>query len=253
MARSENLKLLLRCPAKTSAAVQRDLRSLPVLKTGESLDAVLDDLQTPSEVLLSWICSEFGNQFISAPVDLKIPGFPGSVHQFFVAEQTPALEAAFNAHLEADSSHSIVLFHGTNLMNLRSILRTGFIPSAHLASVWMADDPATSYPFAAKGLNVVTAFVRNPYNNVGILLGCEVSGHGRAFSSVSEYAGTGADYRIHVVAKLKSIIVRYIFVLTAVDVATGGYPSYSASSRADVEPGTATAFAKFNPVWRNLN
>jgi hypothetical protein len=236
IAQSGNLKLLPGCPAKTAGAARQHLDAFTKFKTTNDVTAVLKGASSPAKALVSWICSTLGQDLVRATGDLEISGFPDSVHQFIVVKPVPALQGPFDAHMKTDSPRSIVLFHGTPLANLRSILSTGFRGARGL---WMAAEPAISYGYAAKACygipnSSIIEWTGGPYPNsqVGALLGCEVSGKGRPLG-----------HGIHVILNLKSIMVRYIFLLPFGD--GRECVDYSkAPARAVVEPAIRAAFTK---------
>lgn len=106
----------------------------------------------------------------------------------------------------------MLLFHGTPLHNLRSILRKGFYKSSYERGVWLALNPSYSFDFINKYPSPIEAIWPNsPYLNYGALLGCEVAGSGEPLMSRS--TGMGTHHPIHVVSELRSVIVRYVFLL----------------------------------------
>jgi hypothetical protein len=80
---------------------------------------------------------------MEATGNLKLSGMRYSVLPFVVSNPTPALEDAFTARKAEEGDASMLLFHGTKLYNLRSILRDRFRPSREMNCVWVAEEHAT--------------------------------------------------------------------------------------------------------------
>lgn len=135
--------------------------------------------------------------------DLVVPDINDSITQLVLSAPMPELYVPFSKQLETSSGRSTVLFYGTPCSTLLLILRSEFNKTMyHGQGVFMAEEPLQSHAFAFK-LPSLT-YEKNPYSGCGILLGLEVAGEGHVSSP-----------GIHVIQKLDSIMVRYVFVLPA--------------------------------------
>ncbi|RDW95268.1 hypothetical protein BP5796_01031 [Coleophoma crateriformis] len=204
--RSGNTTLLPNCPFATAQALRNCLNRLQCFATAQAL---AQSMSLPeSDIhgrLLHWLCAQFGQQIEPASGSFHITGMPRDVQQFVLTQPTAALQARFmNAKLGANG-RSCVLYHGTPLSNLRSIISTGFIPAydvSHGRGLFLAEDPSISYWYATMR-PVMEEWRNTPFASFGAILGCEVSGNGRPISP-----------HIHCVNVLSSVMVRYIFLVT---------------------------------------
>ncbi|RDW88154.1 hypothetical protein BP6252_00186 [Coleophoma cylindrospora] len=204
--RSGDTTLLPDCPFPTAQALRNCLNRLQCFATAEALAQSM--LLPESDMhgrLLHWVCAQFGQQIEPASGSFHIAGMPGDVQQFVLTRPTPALQARFmNAKVGANG-RSCVLYHGTPLSNLRSIISTGFLPAydvSHGRGLFLAADPQISYYYATSR-PVMEEWRNTPFAGLGAILGCEVSGDGRPISP-----------NIHCVNVLSSVMVRYIFLVT---------------------------------------
>lgn len=207
-------------------AVLHYLRNLPVLGNPQQLDAALR-VESESARLLAWICSTYGTNYIPATNDLLIPSMPKDVHQFVLKKPCTRLQARFERRMmKFNPRKSIVLWHGTDMRFLRAIIVNGFIPASDERfgkGVFMAEAPRTSYFYAFKrqGLNYDGTYIgygnsknqtpvwkEAPFQNYGVLLGCEAAGEGRITIDRDSLSD-----KVHVLTDLGSVMVRYIFLL----------------------------------------
>lgn len=79
---------------------------------------------------------------------------PKGVAQFVVAKQHPNSQAGFDASLNASANKPCVIFHGTDISNVASILHNGFNPAFASSTVgggvYLAHEPGYSWAFATK-------------------------------------------------------------------------------------------------------
>lgn len=222
------------CPVRQSKILD-SMNKIPALKDTEHVVALCTGPKTDETKLFAWICSTFGSTITEATKDngLRIPNFPDAAQQFALTKPPTALRRKFDAHLATDKGKSMLLFHGTSIHTLFSILREGFHPAADRrhgkeGGLFMALEPTYSYPYAAIRAPK-TQWVNTPLPGHGLLLGCEVSGIGRPV-----YDEPG----VHVVSKLDSVIIRYVFLVPRAQLAVG-----SRVTRAAVEPAMTAGFA----------
>ncbi|KAF2243191.1 hypothetical protein BU26DRAFT_492985 [Trematosphaeria pertusa] len=211
-AMSGRTELLPGCPISNTTTVTAILNALPNLNTlrvATNISATLQACHQQAEKLLVWACTHFRGFIATASGICKIPGMPAGTHQFILANASPRLESDFAAKLPRFNPQTKVLFHGTSLDRLQSILvqglkiysgtalqRTG---AAHGKGIYMAEEPATSFSYSPAAVS----WRNSGLNNMRLLLGCEVVGNGRSVSS-----------GIHVITDEKTVMVRYIFLLT---------------------------------------
>jgi len=186
---------------------------------------------------------------------LKIPGFTNWVYQFVLASPVSAHGNRLSKQLKKARGKSMLLFHGTPLRNLQSILRNGFVQADHQrfgAGLYMAEEPSYSYRYATRKTHqeesepygpqyqdvpakLKRTWPHTPFKIVGALLGYEVTGNGRPVTS-SHNPG------VHVVKALDSIIIRYIFLIPGNSTAAGVAAAAGAPKRVEVEQAMTAAF-----------
>ncbi|CZS90982.1 uncharacterized protein RCO7_01365 [Rhynchosporium graminicola] len=201
------------CPVKTVARVLQVLDEVSAIKDRTHLTEICKEPRGDQYRLLSWLSSNFGSNITEATQasGLRIKGFPETVIQFVLANPVAGHNDLFNGHLRKAKGKSMLLFHGTTQRHLQSILRKGFTPAADIrfgAGLFMAENPQTSYYYAAKerGMkNHWKHWPKSPFEEWGILLACQVTGKGRPVRD--------DDPGTHVINKLDSIAIRYIFIL----------------------------------------
>jgi hypothetical protein len=236
-ARTRSTVLLPGCPVLEADTVKSYLNQLMPFTNVKVLTAALKPPRSEPEELLSWICSTYGNDIVPASGNLFIASMPKTVHQFVLVKPTPVLQTRFDAAL-AKRSTSCVLYHGTPLKHLHSIMCNGFWPAADRRfgkGVFMAENPETSYYYAGKDqydeweddLWVTDPKWENdseqgndsewrysPFQSFGVLLGCGVAGHGRLVED--------DEPDVHVIKHLSSVMIRYIFLLSPEDLNMDG-------------------------------
>ncbi|KAF2268921.1 hypothetical protein CC78DRAFT_331302 [Lojkania enalia] len=216
-AMSGRTELLPCCPIRTTQAVIAILNSLPflsVLQTCTNLSQTLSNAHKDAEQLLTWACTQYRGLIASASGLCRIPGLAAGTHQFVLANANPELESNFAARISKElrnnSPPTRVLFHGTSLDRLPSILAQGLLVksgtnlqrtgAAHGRGIYLAVDPATSFSYSPSAVS----WRNSGLNNMRMLLGCEVVGNIN-----SPTPG------IHVIRDEKSVMVRYVFFFTA--------------------------------------
>jgi hypothetical protein len=167
-------------PAPSVAALKAGLNVIPAFLSSNQLRAA-SSTSTMSGNILRWICGEFGEKIIPAGGDLRISGMPKSYFQFIVIRQDPDLQKLFDMDVAAASSKSMLLFHGTGLTSLVSVLSEGFTPTQDTGfgkGLFMSENPSQSYDYAYfRRLSPGTSWTNSPYSSFGVLLGCEVAGN----------------------------------------------------------------------------
>jgi Poly(ADP-ribose) polymerase catalytic domain len=209
-----NLTYLANCPITMSTEVTRMLNALPSVAQMQSVHdpasslSSLGTFPTSMDTFLTWILTSYRGFLISATGQFRIPSMPG-VHQFVLANAAPEQESAFNGHLVRGAGTK-VLFHGTTLDRLYSILTQGLRVlsntagaqhgASHGRGVYMAREPAMSYGYMNH--TAVASWANSAFSNIGLLLGCE-------------YAGNDGDGRMgfQVVTDPTMLMVRYVFLV----------------------------------------
>lgn len=200
---SKNPNKILGCPRLKVKDVNKVLDNIKPFDTHEKLAAVLMSQLGDENKVLTRICDSFGDLLKPATGDLTLPEFPESVRQFFLTKLLP--------NAEQQSGQWIVLFHGTRLHFLHSILQVGLKRSED-GFIWMAEEPRVSYDYAsglAGGRRIpepTPGWKNSPYENFGVLLVCQVKDgeHPRV------PLGNGFE---HFVLKEEEVLVRYVLLL----------------------------------------
>lgn len=159
--------------------------------------------------MFSWICNTYGSLISIPSQDFTVRGIAKKVGQFVLVEPNEVRHEYFLKKMQENSSESILLFHGTPISSLLSILENGFRPS--IDTRWgfgnfMAEEPRLSSHFAYKGSWGPSGDTSSGW---GVLLGCQVPGVGRPVADISNTLPSG----VHVIKDMNSIAIRYIFLL----------------------------------------
>lgn len=125
-----------------------------------------------------------------------------------------------------------MVWHGTSIDHVRSILREGFWRSND-GRIWSAEDAAISYYYSFRWASYNPTWQGSPYRNRGALLGCEVAGGG-----VKVEYGPGPVVRI--IENPSCIIARYVLLLPPSEYVAQN----QAPVRATVETTMVAAFKK---------
>ncbi|PVH78312.1 hypothetical protein DL98DRAFT_254671 [Cadophora sp. DSE1049] len=245
------------CPANSPFNLLKALDEIPTIKDRQHLKAPCPQSTAKQNRVISWLSSVFGSDIIEATSEsgLKIPGFPNSAPQFVLAKAASTHRDVFAKHLKKAKGKSMLLFHGTPLRHLQSILRNGFTPAGDRrfgAGLFTAEEPATSYYYATKEAalevddtcgdywknfleTIGKSWPHTPYKARGALLGCEVTGKGRPTKSPAEPG-------VHVITQLESIMIRHIILIPANLNAMGVAFAPGAPTGAAVEPAMTAVF-----------
>ncbi|KAF2179076.1 hypothetical protein K469DRAFT_321956 [Zopfia rhizophila CBS 207.26] len=211
-ASSNRAELLPDCPIKRTQDVTAILNSLPSLanlSVSTDLSSALRNAHKDAGTLLTWACTSYRGFIASTSGITRIPSMPTGTHQFILADANPALESSFASKLPRHDPQTRVLFHGTSLDRLPSILAQGLrvcsgtslqrTGAAHGNGIYMAEGPATSLGYSPAAMS----WRGSSFSNMRVLLGCEIVGNGNSVSP-----------GIHVIKDEKTVMVRYIFLLT---------------------------------------
>jgi hypothetical protein len=208
---SSRPELLPGCPITNTAVVMAILNALPTLKSLQNVPSLSASLRTyhrDAEKLIVWALTHFRGFVATATGICKVPGMPVGTHQFVLANAAPFLETAFATCLSKHNSKTTILFHGTSLDRLPSILTQGLriqsgtslqrTGAAHGKGIYLAEEPSTSFSYSPAAVS----WRNSSLNGMRLLLGCEVAGIGRSVSP-----------GIHVLQDERSVLVRYVFLL----------------------------------------
>ena len=176
------------------------------------------------------ICHSYHGFLVSAEGSLRIPSMPGD-QQFLLASAAPEKEAAFRAHFTTPGATSRVVFHGTPISRLYSILTTGLLNCsgttlmAHGAvggsGIYLAEDPHVAWRFGlqhrpSRGSD---CWIGNHeyMTRYGVVLGCELVGDHTPIStqipmSMMLNPGISPD-NIFIVQDATMVMVRYVFLV----------------------------------------
>jgi hypothetical protein len=206
-----DLTLIPGCPIQGPALLKQMINALPQisqLQNAESLQTVLRLRGSGDRIaeLLAWACTGYRGFLSSVTDSMKIPSFPGS-HQFVLANASPELESNFAARVGRGTTR--VMFHGTTLDRLHSILSQGLKDlsgttlqrhgHSYGKGVYVASDPSTAWGYATNG---TTSWSGSKFSNYRVLLGCELAGTWAAASG-----------NIHVITDPSCLMVRFVFLL----------------------------------------
>lgn len=212
--KTAHAQLLPNCPITPIPIVSSILNNLPalsIIRDAVYPSTILRKYHLSAEHLLLYASTMFRGFLTSATDNAKIPGFPPGTHQFVLASAAPELEKSFAAQIELEPQRATrILFHGTSLDRLPSILAQGLkihsggalqrTGAAHGAGIYMAEEPATSFSYAPAAVS----WKNSGLSNMRLLLGCEVVG-----------AGASVGNGIHVIKDERRVMVRYVFLLGA--------------------------------------
>lgn len=147
---------------------------------------------------------------MEATGDSRIPGFADTVQQFILTKPNRLRQDAFDTQTQSVPS-STLLFHGTGLDALLSILRHRFRPASDTRfgpGLFMSEKPATSWPYSTyRGMHIGT-WKNSQYKSNGLLLGCQVAGEGRSVKDNPE----PRNAHVHVINNLELIMPVYLFL-----------------------------------------
>jgi len=216
------------------------LDKIPLLKTIADVRASLQPPESLTAKLLDVTQSTEGAMLAPATGDMIIPGFNAAVQQFIVVKPPSKLQNQFNTRMEASNGESLVLFHGTGIHNLRSILLKGLLPITGL--LWAAEHPHYSWNFAWRGMIPGSAtWGKAPFENWGVLFGVEVAGAKKNCKTIYTFPPVNSvKLGKKTVIEVDSVMVRYVFLLLPPDT-----PQFAQAPPRDVvEPALAKAFKK---------
>jgi hypothetical protein len=228
----------LNIPGMTPGLAPGGLR--PVLNPRMSpWNPLQGQLIPPMNDVVRWVLETCGGNLEEATGSMKIRDIPYDFPQFVVHRPTIQLQTSFKER--KSRSRPSLMFHGTPVPNLQSILQGGFNPGA----IWVAKEPRFSMFFALKGPMIVDRggrlreseigeaarglpararglsspqiqnLVQSPYVQYGALLGCE-------YVEDSRFQGRGSSESIPVRAPLEgtartfdhyAVMVRYVFLI----------------------------------------
>jgi len=174
------------------------------------LEHAINLLSDTTKELLIWIMTTFRGYLVSATGNLKIPSLPAGTYQFFPANTNPDKEREFAGRINAGHPRK-VLFHGTNVQRLYSILCQGLREMSgtkfqkHGASwgkgIYMAEELATAWSYTE---TFNQNWKKSQFCKFRVMLGCE-------------YVGTSSPVSrgIHTIKDPAALMVRYIFIMPA--------------------------------------
>ncbi|KAB8304105.1 hypothetical protein EYC80_003526 [Monilinia laxa] len=197
-----------------------------VIKSGSKIAQVLHRMTSGCRDLISHITSKYTGILTPAKNDMIMPGFPPSVAQFLVVRPPKNLTGRLSQSNNANGGR-MVLFHGTVLSFLPTILLEGLKATSthavrpHKRTLWMAEEPATSYLYAARLPYEGDArrWEDNSYSDCGVLLGCEFLGTRKGEVNyehdIDGDVEIGRPQPVHVFGSPSTslIRVRYVFIL----------------------------------------
>ncbi|RAL60404.1 hypothetical protein DID88_000179 [Monilinia fructigena] len=188
---------------------------------------------------------------IPAKNDMIMPGFLPSGAQSLVVRSPKNLTSRSSQSNDANGGR-MALFHGTGLSFLPTILLEGLTATSTHAvkpyerTLWIAEEPATSYLYAARFPYGVEcpALKGNSNSDCGVLLGCEFLGMRKGDvdyeHDIDDDVEIGRPQPVHVFGSPSTSLIRVRYVLILPDDTLEDYEV--ASEAADLHPLMLTAF-----------
>ncbi|KAL8690540.1 MAG: hypothetical protein Q9218_004038 [Villophora microphyllina] len=218
-ARGDIKMLLPGCPVRDKHKLKAILTNLPPitkLRKSEDVTAAIQALGSPCNKFLSWLCESYGGRLVAAAGQLKIPDLPGH-HQYVLVKAPSRLEHAFAAR-QRRSSGSMLLFHGTSIDRLHSILRNGLQVFSNTKlmkngaalgnGIYMGANSMISVTFAEQDCEDPSYYGwhGSALGSVGVLLGCEYNGD-------PYHAQSGPGREVFIVRDPSTLILRYVWLV----------------------------------------
>jgi hypothetical protein len=206
-----DLTLLPGCPIQNLVTLKQVINALPPIAQLQNIDGLgpifrLRGSGDQTAQLLAWTCTSYRGYLASATDSMKIPSLPGS-HQFILANAAPDLETRFATKVGRGST--CVMFHGTTLDRLHSILSQGLKDlsgttlqrhgHSYGKGIYVSSDPATAWGYATNG---IASWSGSKFSNYKVILGCELAGTWNPVSG-----------NIHVITDPSCLMVRFVFLL----------------------------------------
>ncbi|KAF7943930.1 uncharacterized protein EAE97_006000 [Botrytis byssoidea] len=181
--------------------------------------------------LVKDLSENYGGYLIPANGKLRISGFPDSVCQFVVV-QAPKQSSDASQNPNDEKTGPMVLFHGTSLAYLPSILLNGLEAKSEelygkVSTLFMAEEPASSYYYVGHRA-IDSLWKPDLYSYCGILLACELPQTRNPEWDYETHPDgdvkIGRPQPIHIFGPedTKFIKVRYVFILP--DDVSSDYP-----------------------------
>ena len=201
---------------------------------------------------LLWSCTSYGGFLTKAAGPYRIRAFDNHP-QFLLANASPEIEQRFAVHMRAGNNRSRVLFHGTSLSRLHSILRGGLRSCSGTslmsngsyagAGIYLTANPGIAYSYAIRrtfliGGHTRTAHVgwkNSTFDTFGAFLACEFAWkHGGEPPSYKEL-------KVVITTDPTTILIRYVILVPRFVI---GFPPEIPSAR--------EAIPQFTEAFRNL-
>ena len=181
---------------------------------------------------LIWACTSYRGFLTPAAGEFHIPGF-GNAPQFLLANSSPVIEERFARELIFANGKSRVLFHGTKLDTLHSILRSGLKNLSrtslerngafHGNGVYMSSSVHICAMFAQ---TMDHEYHQDDFGNYITMQGVQLGWNGSRFNGpgalqVCEVAGAveePSEY-VFVLRNVAKIMIRYVILLHRSDLA----------------------------------
>lgn len=187
----------------------REYKILDLIKDIPSLYTSPLSLTETKASLISWTLREYGGFLSKATGIFAIPELNG-VHQFILAHSASSTHAAFT---RAPKKRGTVMFHGTTLDRLYSILCTGLQNLSNTAyevngraagtGIYLAEEPTLSMSYAIQN----AGWPKSKFQNIRVLLGCEAL----RVTNSGPVLGRAAN-EICTVGRPEDVAVRYVFL-----------------------------------------
>ncbi|KAF2878270.1 hypothetical protein BDV95DRAFT_600936 [Massariosphaeria phaeospora] len=250
------LLLHLGCPISSPDRVITILDTLPrleILRDAADISATLRGYHEDAEDLVAWACTHYRGVIASesATSNTTIPGFPVGTRQFIIANASPKLEHAYagKPKFYSGEPQPMILFHGTTLDRLPSILAQGLrIQSGtslqswgavHGTGIYLAAKPTTSLAYSQPG---PVSWKSSNMHGMRLLLGCEV------------VAGdTPVAPGIHVLADERKVMLRQVLQYTSRPESTISIPPSARPPKLFNFDATFAMATGRPPAWREPN
>ncbi|KAL6718153.1 Poly [ADP-ribose] polymerase 6 [Lecanora helva] len=197
---------------------------------------------------LTWVCSSYEGFLTPVNDKYRIHGF-GNCPQFLLANAPLKAEQRFAKHFHAAKGRSFVLFHGTKLSRLHSILRTGLQVCSGTslethgagggAGIYLSPEPEFSSMYAIQfPWGGSPAWKNSAFADHGALLACEVVASASEIPKKARSSSENPLLAPEIIIKDPArVIVRYVILV-------GGHYYGMQAPAHDVVPHFKKAFRK---------
>ena len=213
---AKSTKLLAGLPQSDPAEMMRLINTIPNLQALDPASRInrIQSLGRDTQAMIAYAASSYRGFLMSATKEQQLSLGKG-VHQFVLANASRELEAAYESHWKNITYSPWIVFHGTTISRLYSILSSGllvfssteFQRNGHSSGsgIYSSSNTSTAvgYAGAYSGAGAISGWQNSKFHNVRVLLGCEMA--------QKEKWDRGGQ--IFVTTDPTCLMVRYVFIL----------------------------------------